>query len=140
MTTRYLLDTNIVSETRKRRPAPGVMSFLAGANSADLFISVLTIGELRKGVEIKRQGDATLAAELGRWVDGLETLFADRILAVDTAVAHLWGVLSAGRSLPVVDTLIAATALVHGLTVVTRNGVDMETTGVALFDPWSAAG
>ncbi|MEQ8377795.1 type II toxin-antitoxin system VapC family toxin [Parvibaculum sp.] len=136
MTGPWLLDTNIVSETRKRRPAPGVMSFLDGATSSSLFISVLTIGELRKGVETKRQDDAALAGELGRWVDGLETLFADRILPVDTPVAHLWGALSAGRSLPVIDTLIAATALVHGLTVVTQNGADMEATGVSLLNPW----
>lgn len=136
MTGPWLLDTNIVSETRKRRPAPGVMFFLDGATSSSLFISVLTIGELRKGIEMKRQVDAALAGELGQWVDGLETLFADRILAVDVPVAHLWGVLSAGRSLPVIDTLIAATALVHGLTVVTRNGADMEATGVSLLNPW----
>jgi len=137
LTARWLLDTNIVSETRKRRPAPGVMSFLDGAASSDLFISVLTIGELRKGVEMKRRDDAALTGELGQWVDGLEMLFADRILAVDVPVAHLWGALSAGRSLPVIDTLIAATALVHGLTVVTRNGADMEATGVPLLNPWT---
>lgn len=140
MTARYLLDTNIVSETRKRRPAPGVMSFLAGVDSADLFISLLTICEIRKSIGTKRRDDAAIAAELGRWVDGLETLFADRILAIDTPVAHLWGTLSASRGLPVVDTLIAATALLHGLTVVTRNGVDMEATGVPLLDPWSSPG
>jgi toxin FitB len=132
----YLLDTNVISETRKNRADSGVMAFLSAADAAGLFLSVLTLGELRKGVEAKRRTDPIAADRLGAWVDGIETMFADRLLPVDTAVARRWGELSAGRSLPVIDTLIAATAIDHGLTLVTRNSRDVESTGVPLVDPW----
>ena len=112
----YLLDTNFISETRKIRADSGVMAFLSAAETSRLFLSVLTLGELRKGVEAKRRTDAVTADRLGAWVDSIETTFADRVLPVDAAAARLWGELSAGRSLPVIDTLIAATALARGLT------------------------
>ena len=132
----YLLDTNLISETRKIRADAGVMAFLGAADTAGLFLSVLTLGELRKGVETKRRTDAPVAARLEAWVDGIETTFADRVLPVDAAAARLWGELSAGRSLPVIDTLIAATAITRGLTLVTRNTRDVASTGVLLVDPW----
>jgi toxin FitB len=133
----YLLDTNLISETRKLRADEGVMAFLAAVDSAGLFLSVLTLGELRKGVEAKRQSnDAATVARLEAWVDDIETTFADRVLPVDVAAARLWGELSARRSLPVIDTLIAATAIIRGLTLVTRNTRDVAATGVPLFDPW----
>ena len=132
----YLLDTNVVSETRKSRPDSGVMAFLDAADSAGLFLSVLTLGELRKGVEAKRKTDPLAADRLGPWVDTIETQFADRLLCIDAATARLWGELSAGRSLPVIDTLIAATAIRHGVTLVTRNTADFESTGTPLVDPW----
>jgi predicted nucleic acid-binding protein len=133
----YLLDTNLISETRKLRADEGVMAFLAAVDSAGLFLSVLTLGELRKGVEAKRQSnDAATAARLEAWVDDIETTFADRVLPVDVAAARLWGELSARRSLPVIDTLIAATAIIRDLTLVTRNTRDVAATGVPLFDPW----
>lgn len=132
----YLLDTNILSETRRARAEPRVMSFLSAADPARLFISALTVGELRKGVAIKRRSDAGIAARLGAWVDTLEAGFADRILPVDAAVATLWGELSADRPRPVVDTLLAATALAHDLTLVTRNAGDMAGTGVPVVNPW----
>lgn len=135
----YLLDTNVISETRKSRANADVMAFLAGADSAALFLSVLSLGELRKGVEAKRRNDPSVAAQLDAWVDGIETTFADRILPVDTATARLWGELSAARSLPVIDTLIAATAIRRGLTLVTRNTRDVATTRVAILDPWLSA-
>jgi predicted nucleic acid-binding protein len=131
----YLLDTNILSETRRARAEPRVMSFLSAADPARLFISALTVGELRKGVAIKRRSDAGIAARLGAWVDTLEG-FADRILPIDTAVATLWGELSADRQRSVVDTLLAATALAHDLTLVTRNTGDVAGTGVAVVNPW----
>ena len=134
----YLLDTNIVSETRRTRANVGVTAFLAAADAARLYLSVLTLGELRKGVEAKRRTDSAAASKLGLWVDGIETTFADRVLPVDVAVARRWGELSARRTLPVIDTLIAATALAHGLTLVTRNTRDVEATGVAVVDPWQA--
>jgi toxin FitB len=132
----YLLDTNVVSETRKKRPDRGVTAFLAAADSATLFLSVLTIGELRKGVEARRNTDPIAAERLSAWVDTIETEFADRLLGVDVAIARLWGELSAGRSLPVIDTLIAATAIRHDVTLVTRNTGDFDSTGVPLVDPW----
>src|SRR5882672_6166685 len=108
------------------------MAFLSAADTAGLFLSVLSLGELRKGVEAKRRTDAIGADQLGAWVDGIETTFADRVLPVDAAVARLWGELTAGRSLPVIDTLIAATAIAAGLTLVTQNIRDVEATGVPL--------
>jgi predicted nucleic acid-binding protein len=132
----YLLDTNVISETRKTRADPAVMAFLGAADSGRLFLSVLTLGELRKGVAARHRSDAAAAARLGAWVDGIETMFADRVLPVDAAVARLWGELTAGRTLPVIDTLIAATAIASGLTLVTRNTRDVEATGVPLVDPW----
>ena len=132
----YLLDTNVVSETRKLRADSGVIAFLSAADAAGLFLSVLTLGELRKGVAARQRSDPVAAEQLGTWVDGIETNFADRVLPVDTATARRWGELSAGRDVPVVDTLIAATAIGHGLTLVTRNTRDVEATGVALLDPW----
>ena len=132
----YLLDTNLISETRKVRADPGVLAFLSAADSAGLFLSVLTLGELRKGVEAKRRSDSVAATRLGAWVDDIETIFADRVLPVDGAAARLWGELSARRSLPVIDTLIAATAISCGLTLVTRNTRDFAATGVMLVDPW----
>ncbi len=133
----YLLDTNVLSETRKRQADQRVLSFLAAADPSALFISVLSLGELRKGVALKFRSDADAAKQLGAWVDGLEFTFGDRILGVDAVVARHWGEASAQRSRPVVDTLLAATALVHKLTLVTRNIADVHDLGVALIDPWN---
>jgi toxin FitB len=133
---RYLLDTNVISETRRIRPDNGVIAFLSLADAAGLFLSVLTLGELRKGVEAKRRADPAAAGQLGAWVDGIETTFADRVVPIDAETARHWGELSAGRSLPVIDTLIAATAISRGLILVTRNTRDVEATGVPLVDPW----
>jgi toxin FitB len=132
----YLLDTNVISETRKARADSGVIAFLSAAEAAGLFLSVLTLGELRKGVAAKRRTDPGAADQLGAWVDGIETTFADRVLPIDTATARRWGELSANRRPPVIDTLIAASAISHGLTLVTRNTRDVESTGVPLVDPW----
>ena len=133
----YLLDTNIVSETRRQRAHRGVLAFLQAQDSSALFVSVLTLGELRKGVAAKRRRDPATADLLAAWVDGMESTFSDRVLAIDGRIARLWGELSASGAVPVIDTLIAATALVHGLTLVTRNIDDVRTTGVAVLDPWS---
>jgi predicted nucleic acid-binding protein len=104
----YLIDTNFISETRKIRSDAGVTAFLSASDATGLFLSVLTLGELRRGVEAKRRTDSATSARLSAWVDGIETTFADRILPVEVAAARHWGELSAGRSLPMIDTLIAA--------------------------------
>lgn len=132
----YLLDTNVLSETRRKQADERVIRFLSSAEPSVLFLSVLTLGELRKGVALKGRSDPSAARALGSWVDGLEYSFADRVLGVDAATARLWGELSAQRPRPVVDTLLAATAVVHGLTLVTRNTADVLDTGASLFDPW----
>jgi predicted nucleic acid-binding protein len=134
--TGYLLDTNVISETRKLRADHGVITFLSAADATKLFLSVLTLGELRKGVAAKRRADPVAADALAAWVDGIETTFADHVLPVDVATARHWGELSASWSIPVIDTLIAATAISHGLTLVTRDARDVRSTGVPLLDPW----
>ena len=115
-----------------------MIAFLSAADATGLFVSVLTLGELRKGVAAKRRTDPIAADQLGAWVDGIETSFADRLLPIDAATARRWGELSAGRTLPVIDSLIAATAISLDLTFVTRNTRDVESTGVRLVDPWQA--
>ena len=135
----YLLDTNIVSETRKRLADERVIGFLNAIESARLFLSVLTLGELRKGVAARFAEDPDAATELGAWVDTIEVTFADRVLPVSAAAGRRWGELSARRKLPVIDTLIAATALTHDLILVTRNIRDVSATGVETINPWRPA-
>jgi predicted nucleic acid-binding protein len=133
----FLLDTCVLSETRKRRPNAGVMQFLGEADAAQLYLSVLTIGEMRKGIAKKRLTGVDAADQLAAWAQRIETDFADRVLSVDVSVARLWGDLSAQGRTPVIDTLIAATALMNGLTVVTRNVRDFVASGVPLLNPWT---
>lgn len=132
----YLLDTNVISETRKRSPDPRVLAWLQDVDPNALFLSVLTIGELARGVAKCRRTDPAAAASLAHWLAGIDTLYGDRVVPIDTAVATVWGELTAGRSLPVIDSLLAATAKVHRMTVVTRNVRDMQPTGVPCLDPW----
>lgn len=132
----YLLDTNVISETRKARADSSVIAFLASSEPDALFLSVLTVAELWKGVASKRRTDTLTADRLSVWVETIETTFAGRILPINMAIARVWSELSAHRSLPVIDTLIAATASVHKLTLVTRNTADLQATGVPLIDPW----
>ena len=111
-------------------------SFLAAADVSRVFLSALTIGELRKGAAARHRTDPGGAGQLATWIEGIETLFSDRILPVDTKAARIWGERAALRSVPVIDTLIAATALSHGLTLVTRNTTVVAATGVPVIDPW----
>jgi predicted nucleic acid-binding protein len=132
----YLLDTNLVSETRKKRADAGVIAFLQETEASSLYISVLTLGELRKGVAKKKREDEFEAQRLAEWVEGLEYSFADRILGVDAATARLWGDWSSERPRPVVDTLLAATAVLHEMTLVTRNIRDVRGIPVKQLNPW----
>ena len=133
----YLLDTNVISETRKKKADAGVISFLQSTEASTLYLSVLTLGELRKGVARKKLEDSEAAKRLAAWVDGLEFSFADRILGIDAVTASLWGDWSGERPRPVVDTLLAATAVQHGLTLVTRNLHDVRDINVKLINPWT---
>jgi toxin FitB len=133
----YLLDTNIVSELRKgARANSGVTSWFADAADDELHLSVLTVGELRRGIDAIRKRDGETARALDRWFLGLVDGFGDRLLPIDRAVAEEWGRMTAGQSLPVIDSLLAATAKVHGLTLVTRNTKDVGRTGVHCLNPF----
>ncbi len=133
----YLLDTNVISETRKRKADGGVLGFFERVHSSSLYISVLTLGEVRKGIASLIASDPDAARRLSSWLDGLEYSFADRIHAVDAKVARIWGELSGLRTTPAIDTLMAATALHHDLTLVTRNTAHFTDTKVKLLNPWN---
>ena len=132
----FLLDTNVLSETRRPRPEQKVLDFLAATEPSQLFISVLTLGELRKGIELRRRTDAVAADNLAAWADTIESNFSDRILSINVSVARRWGELAAVRSLPAIDGLLAATALEADLQIVTRNTADFAGTGVSFLNPW----
>ncbi|SFD56856.1 type II toxin-antitoxin system VapC family toxin [Streptomyces aidingensis] len=132
----YLLDTNVVSEPRKRRPDVKVVEWYRGIPEGSLFVSALLIGELRKGVENKRSRQPDAAQALEKWLTRLKREFADRVLPVTPEVAERWGEMNAHRPFPVVDGLMAATALTHNLVLVTRNIKDFAGTGVRLLDPF----
>jgi predicted nucleic acid-binding protein len=132
----WLVDTNIVSELRKGdRASDGIRSWFAGTREEELFTSVLVLGELRRGVESIRRRDSAAAAALDQWLTRLVTNFADRVLPVDVPTADRWGRLNVPDPIPTVDGLLAATALVHDLVLVTRNTRDVVRTGVRLLDP-----
>lgn len=134
----YLLDTNVASESRKGpRIHPGVSAWYASVEDADLFLSVLVLGEIRKGVERARPNDPIKARALELWLLGLEQKFGDQVLSVTSAIADEWGRLSAIRPISTVDGLLASTALVHDLILVTRNISDVVHTGVKLLNPFA---
>ncbi len=133
----YLVDTNVISELRRREPDPNVVEWFEQRPSTALFLSVLTLGEVRKGIELVT--DSKRKLRLLDWLEvELPKFFAGRTLPVNLAVADRWGRLQAdaGRPLPAVDSLIAATALHHGLRVVTRNARDFTFPGLAVINPW----
>jgi len=135
----YLIDTNVLSELRRREPDTRVVQWFAKRPASTLYLSVLTLGELRKGIDALPQAPRKLA--LQDWLEAeLPMFFAGRILAVDAKVADRWGrlVAQAGRPLPAIDSLLAATALTHGLTLITRNLKDFQHPDLAVLDPWSA--
>lgn len=136
----FLLDTNVVSELRKgRRADRGVVTWIGDAPEA-LHLSVLVVGELRRGVERVRRRDERAAGALEHWLHRVVAGFADRVLPVSRAVADAWGRMGVSDPVPVVDGLLAATAQVHGLTLVTRNVADVAATGVPTLNPFAADG
>jgi predicted nucleic acid-binding protein len=137
-----LLDTNVVSEQARREPHAGVARWLARQWSGDLHISVITLGELRRGILLLEDG--ARRRKLQQWLEiDLEPAFEGRIVSIDAKVISEWAVLKArtqraGRPLPDMDALIAATALAHSLTLATRNVTDFAASGVLLVNPWQA--
>ena len=134
----YLLDSNIVSELRKREHAdPHVRKWFAGVDDSELFLSVLTLGEIRRGIESIQRRDRPRALALNRWFHALVSGYEARVLLVDRNVAEEWGRMNAVATLPAIDSLLAATARVHGLTLVTRNTRDVARTGIPCLNPFA---
>ena len=132
----WLVDTNVLSELRKgARAHAGIRAWFADAQEAELFTSVLVLGEIRRGIESIRRRDAPSALALEQWLNRLASDFAERALPVDARVADRWGNLNVPDPIPTVDGLLAATALEHDLILVTRNARDVERTGVQFLDP-----
>jgi predicted nucleic acid-binding protein len=132
----YLLDTVVLSELRKRDRHPGVVGWLKDRPADELFLSAVTIGEIERGIVRQRAKDPAFAEALEVWLDRTIDIYSDRILPVDTRVARRWGSLSGRLGHDGADLLIAATALEHDLTVVTRNVRHFEPTGAAVIDPF----
>lgn len=133
----YLFDTNILSELRKNaRAHPSVNHWFDKSDEETLFTSVLVLGEIRRGVERLRKKDSHQADALEKWLESWKRFFGDRMLPVDQRVADHWGGLAIDQKLPDIDGLLAATALVHNLTLVTRNTSDFARSGVKLLDPF----
>ena len=134
---KYLIDTNVISEVRKgSRCDPGVAAWYASIADEDLCLSVLVLGEIRKGLERARPRDPAKAETLEIWLDAVTSAFGDRALPVDAPVADEWGCMNAIRPVSVIDGLLAATAKVHGLTLVTRNEADVAGLGAKVFNPF----
>lgn len=133
---KYLVDTNVVSEIRKARPNAAVQSWARKTPSDQLFLSVISVGEIQNGADRVRSRDPAFAAALDQWIAELIVNFGDNLLPVSLAIARRWGRLTAlGRN--DTDVLIAATAAEHGLTVATRNTRHFADLGVAVYDPFS---
>lgn len=132
----YLVDTNVLSELRRPKRSPSVVAWFSSVSPDDLYLSVLTLGELRQGIESMRRKDLTAANALERWFNGICTDFSEKLLPVDAAIAERWGRLSQEQPIPSIDGLLAATAAVHDLTIVTRNVADFERSGIALINPF----
>ena len=135
----YLLDTNIISEVRKgERCDSRVSAWYASIADEELFLSSLVLGEIRKGIELARARDGEKAMVLERWLGHVETAFVGRVFGIDNAVADCWGRMAAVRPIPVIDGLLAATAVVNDLTLVTRNDRQVTGLGAALLNPFRA--
>jgi len=136
---KFLLDTNVISEIRKRdRAHPNVVHWVTRTPVEDIGTSVLVLAEIRHGIELKRRSDPEQAKSLDRWFSRMLTGLGERVRPIDEPVAEAWALLGIPNPLPLIDGLLAATAKVHGLTLVTRNVADIATAGASLFDPFTA--
>lgn len=135
----FLLDTNVVSELRKRAPDGGVVAWFDSVGSPQLYLSVLTVGEIRQGICRLQRRDRAQAAVFDQWLAGLLRAYSDRVVPVTAEVAEEWGRLNVPDPVPVIDGLLAATAKVHDWTLVTRNISDVADTGARLHNPFTGA-
>ncbi len=134
---KFLLDTNVISEIRKRdRAHPNVARWVVRTPVTDIGTSVVVLAEIRRGIELKRRSDKTQAAALDLWFTQMRTRLADRVIPIDEPIAEAWAILGVPDPLPLIDGLLAATAKVRGLTLVTRNVGDVARTGVSVLDPF----
>ncbi len=134
----YLIDTVVLSELRKPQRDARLTAWVARQRTTDLFVSVITIGEIERGISRQRATDPDFAAALAAWLDRVLTLYGERVVPFDLQIARRWGQLSAALGNDSADLMISATALEHGLTVVTRNVSDFEPTGVATLNPFDS--
>jgi len=132
----YLLDTDVISELRRRRRNRNVVAWISDVSAADLFLSVVTIGEIELGIARQRVRNPSFAKDLADWLEVTLRAYEERILPLTVGIARRWGRLAAQLGNKQLDLAIAATALEHGLTVVTRNISDFEPTGVTVLDPF----
>ena len=136
----FLIDTDVLSALRQGERHPGASRWLAGQRTSDFYLSVVTIGEIERGIEQQQRRDPRFAGELAVWLDRVLAWYGDRVLPVDLATAQRWGRLAAALGYESADLLIAATALEHGLTVVTRNTRHFEPAAVPVFNPFAEEG
>jgi predicted nucleic acid-binding protein len=133
----FLLDTVTISELRRRRRDPAVVAWIERQRTTDLFVSVISIGEIERGIAQQRVTDPSFAGALPAWLDRMLALYGEQVLPFDLQTARRWGALSAALGNESADLMVAATALEHGLAVVTRNASDFEPTGVIVLNPFS---
>src|ERR1700675_3873845 len=133
----FLIDTVTLSELRRHERDPTVVAWFERQRTTDLFLSVISIGEIERGIARQRTTDPGFADALAAWLDRVLALYGERVVPFDLGTARRWGALSAALGNDSTDLMIAATALEHGLTVVTRNRSDFEPTGAAVLDPFS---
>ena len=136
----FLIDTDVLSALRRRERSPDVVRWISDQRTTDLYLSVVSVGEIERGIVRQRHRDPAFARVLAAWLDSVLALYGERILAVDLSTARRWGRRSGALDHKGADLLIAATALEHGLTVVTRNVRHFEPTGVPVLDPSAPRG